>query len=379
MVREFFRDGIYRVSAHLAPEQAILQLADQLEPRIVPRDPQTDWRAWAMNPDHNALVLLEQPTLATLETLLRNANPQLRFLIETDDRTVLAPSLKQWVGNERVKEFNLPGYSAAEVARLVQTRDLTLTPESQTRLEDLRVSLQGDPVGLRAIVDLLASGGSLDSDQVIKSLVKTGTLPPISVSFSLPPDIIERPTLISDIHSHLQSTASPLAILHGPPGIGKRTVLAQLLRDPTLRLQFTDGFFLIRPAEDQQDASTLTEVQIESVLARAKQLPSRRADLADAFQQFLATQRLGLCLIDWLHPDSIRWLRQQMSPHSALIVTTSASAVTDGLDLPGQSVFHIPPFSPAETETYYRRRAALTQVPVTADDWVALQELHELT
>jgi hypothetical protein len=375
MVHEFFRDGIYWVSAGGSLEQMFRALDEQLGSRARHSDPQTAWHTFATNPDHNALVVVEQATPMQLEALFREAGPQIRFLIEAPDLALITPLVTRWLGLERVKSLTLTGYTANEVARLVEARGLVLDEATQRRLEYARVCLRGDPVRVRAVVEMACARQPLTDESIVQHLTARGHLgapPPL-------PDAagwIARTALLREVREQL-TQGMRLVILHGPPGIGKTTLVAQLRQGPALRLYFSDGIFLIPGFEGEPDAMRLSERYIE-YLAATLQVPLKSTlPRAEALHRALAGQRCLLILEDGQTAAFIRHLQQILPSPTALLVTTCRSAVAEGVDRP--AVIPLSCFTWEETEAYYRQRCQRYGETVSDADLAALGQLYHLT
>jgi hypothetical protein len=166
-------------------------------------------------------------------------------------------------------------------------------------------------------------------------------------------------------------------MVHGPPGIGKTTLVAQLRQDPALRLYFSDGIFLIPGFEGEPDAMRLSERYIE-YLAATLQVPKSTLPRAEALPRALAGRRCLLILENGESAALIRHLRQILPPPTALLVTTRRSAVAESVDRP-VAVIPLTPFTWEETEAYYRQRCQRYGETVSDADLAALGQLYHLT
>ena len=378
MVHEFFRDGIYWVSAGGSLEQMFRALDEQLGSRARHSDPQTAWHTFATNPDHNALVVVEQATPMRLEALFREAGPQIRFLIEAPDLALITPLVTRWLGLERVKSLTLTGYTANEVARLVEARGLTLDETTQTELAKLRECLAGDPLRLRAIVDQWPTGQPFDRAAVYAHLMARQLIQPAPEWLQCEEGTIERPSLMEAIRGALCAAKGQAVVLQGVSGSGKTTLLRLIANDPALRLCFPGTVYYLERKEDGR--ANLSKQEVRALLLPSDESPDHLHldELVRRLKTYWRDKSVLLLLDHWHNAEAVRVLQRVLPPQGGLIVTTQTGELAAALGVPAERVIKVEGFTPTEAEAYLARCYELRRHPLTDDVREQFRSWYEL-
>lgn len=359
LVFEFFRDGIYWIEAGLPPQQVWEELLEQLGSRAGqnlndplvrrnPNDPRARWHVFAKDADHSMLVVVEQPDLTVVRDLFYTAGGQVRFLIEMDARVVALA--REWVGNDRVRIFDLGGYTTNEVLRLTKARGLKLTPKHKHQLETIRASVRGDPAALRLAINAMAACTSWSLATVVRHLEENKCLAPIPPGLRRSDKFFLRPALLDTLRRAVLAAQVAPVVVYGVSGTEPAALLTALVDEPEIRLRFADGIYCL-PSVGAGETPALTRLQIQMLLAaRPSDTTSPEEQVVEHFRERAAL----ICLTNWEHPTSVQWLQNLLPPTCVIVVATSSTRVMASFRAQyPQACLAIPPLSWEEAQAYF--------------------------
>jgi hypothetical protein len=144
-----------------------------------------------------------------------------------------------------------------------------------------------------------------------------------------------------------QVRVQALAAVHGLPGIGKTTLANRLSHDPEVHAAFADGVLwgAIGPSPN-----LLARVAgWGDVLGSQEMLGAGMLRQAlDSLRQLLRGKRMLVVLDDVWEVEHAAPIIDACGADCALLVTTRAPGVVDGLDVPAHAVSKVTPLSPGE-------------------------------
>ncbi|MBN2146701.1 MAG: ATP-binding protein [Anaerolineales bacterium] len=165
---------------------------------------------------------------------------------------------------------------------------------------------------------------------------------------------VPRPRVWAQIEKHLQldlknqSREHPLGpkvlVLHGPPGIGKTTLLDMINASPLAHLYY-DQVVTLRP-----DNSNNLDEWLHLLFTRLspeKALPKNKADLGSILSRQLIKQKILFLLDSVEATEPLKAFTTILPPNCQVVVTTSQTAVT--LIAEPDAVVHVPALDWNET------------------------------
>lgn len=135
-----------------------------------------------------------------------------------------------------------------------------------------------------------------------------------------------------------------LTAMRGWPGIGKTTMATVLVNDPDVRDAFTDGILW---ASFGQSPNLLSELATwgralgTDKLLRAPTLKEATALIA----QLLHSKKILLVVDDVWETEHIVPIQQACGRNCVLLITTRSPGVVDGLSLPNDAIYNLPPLT----------------------------------
>jgi hypothetical protein len=385
--QDHFRDGRYWLEAQglsvAEARQVLVELIAARQSKFldslhVTMAVPNAWWTWATTAGRNALLVLAQPTAEVAAALLSGVGSQIQGIIWTADAEEIVPTLRQVIGSDRVQVFQVGGYTAPELQRLVEARGLTLDETTQTELAKLRECLAGDPLRLRAIVDQWPAGQPFDRAAVYAHLMARQLIQPAPEWLQCEEGTIERPSLMEAIRGALCAAKGQAVVLQGVSGSGKTTLLRLIANDPALRLCFPGTVYYLERKEDGR--ANLSKQEVRALLLPSDESPDHLHldELVRRLKTHWRDKSVLLLLDHWHNAEAVRVLQRVLPPQGGLIVTTQTGELAAALGVPAERVIKVEGFTPTEAEAYLARCYELRRHPLTDDVREQFRSWYEL-